>query len=170
MDEHTAAPARMDSTRRLDPIEIRPLLVDATPIHSIETDNDKESWFLTRAGQFVRVTGEDLDRCYVMEADEAHDMIGEDVADHARIFPDWTGGDQQNAIRRGWKLVRGKDAALEPIADATVTPLYRDEDGPRRILERIEEGANAPWHMRRAEIELCRKAHKAIADTALPND
>jgi len=51
----------------------------------IATDNDAERWSLTAAGQFLRQTGTDLDRYYVVPADEAFYMLEGTLPDETII-------------------------------------------------------------------------------------
>lgn len=73
----TAAPRLPDDIERLTAVDVEGILAGAHEICSTEADNDTDTWFLTRAGQFVRRTGEGADRFYVWPIDEAFDFLGD---------------------------------------------------------------------------------------------
>lgn len=56
--------------------EVAASLDGAREIYLHESDNDKERLVVTTSGQYVRITGEDLDRFHLVDADEARELIG----------------------------------------------------------------------------------------------
>lgn len=54
--------------------EIGDALQGAITIYDHESDNDTETMYLTLAGQYVRRTGEDADRFFVLEREDARDL------------------------------------------------------------------------------------------------
>lgn len=76
------APKLPDNIERLAASDVEGILTGAHEICSSVADNDTDAWFLTRAGQFVRRTGEDADRFYVWPIDEAFDFLGDLVEEN----------------------------------------------------------------------------------------
>lgn len=74
--------------KRLDLIEITPLLDGAVQVCASVQDNDAETWLFTRGGQFIRITGIDQDRYYLYGQGRAFEMIGDQLDDStkARFF------------------------------------------------------------------------------------
>jgi hypothetical protein len=77
----TAAPKLPENIERLDGIVVQKIMDGAMEICASIQDNDSDIWHLTRAGQFVRTTGEDADRFFVWPIGEAFDYLDGMVAD-----------------------------------------------------------------------------------------
>lgn len=84
-----SAPTLPETCDRLNAVEIESILPGAIQICRTEQDNDTEAWYFTQAGQFVRVTGSDQDRFYVVPADDARDALEGMLAEDrfAALFP-----------------------------------------------------------------------------------
>lgn len=81
----TLAVAADGAPARLNLHDLGTALEGAITLYDIEYDNDTEALFVTRGGQYVRRTGEDSDRYYVLDRDDARDVadgiIDEDELD-----------------------------------------------------------------------------------------
>jgi hypothetical protein len=64
-----------DDQTRLSFDEVKSILKGAQPICESIQDNDMERWMLTRGGQFLRQTGVDGSRYYIVPSAEAHDFL-----------------------------------------------------------------------------------------------
>lgn len=73
-------PTLPETGERSDRFGVAPILDGAAEICSSRGDEDSEIWHLTSAGQFVRQTGVDEDRFYVVPAPEALEFL-QDFAD-----------------------------------------------------------------------------------------
>lgn len=77
-----------DDNSRKTRVEVMPILKGAQFIYENLQDNDMERWSLTLSGQFLRQTGIDGGRFYVVPPIEAHDFLSgfasEGVMDEVR--------------------------------------------------------------------------------------
>jgi hypothetical protein len=55
--------------------QVKPILKGAQPVYESIQDNDMERWLLTLGGQFLRQTGIDGGRYFVVPPAEAYDFI-----------------------------------------------------------------------------------------------
>lgn len=86
-----SAPTESRTDQRLDSSAVAGVMAGAKLICSTEQDNDSEFFYLTRAGQVVRVTGLDQDRFYVYDRDDhtAKDMLVS-LADDTALAMVWS--------------------------------------------------------------------------------
>lgn len=80
----TAAPTLPATQERLGRLDVAPILEGATEVFDLESDNDRERWFFTRASQFVRISGLDQERCFVYDADTAFEILSDQIDDQTR--------------------------------------------------------------------------------------
>lgn len=87
----SSAPRYDATTERSSFEDVAHVMKGATEICETIQDNDSERWSVTKAGQLVRQTGEDLDRYYVFERDDqdAIDMLV-GMADDEALAKVWT--------------------------------------------------------------------------------
>ena len=72
-----AAPRMSEDYELLSRVEVASILEGAQLICESVEDDDVERWLLTRGGQFVRNTGEDANRFYVVPPEEAWDYLND---------------------------------------------------------------------------------------------
>lgn len=85
------APTLPETQERLNNLDIEPIMAGAIELCDTEQDNDTETWFYTQGGQFVRRTGADRDRYYVVPRDDAREMLQEaGLSDEifVQVFPE----------------------------------------------------------------------------------
>lgn len=75
------APVLAEDIELMNGMDVADIMVGASLICETIQDNDIDRWSLTRAGQFVRETGEDGGRFYVWPKDEAIDYLDGMVVD-----------------------------------------------------------------------------------------
>ena len=155
---------RLDEDKCYTPQEISDVMEEAILICSSDQDNDKEHWYLTAAGQFIRMTGMDLDRCYVLSEDEARDMLDGFIEDDrfSRLFPEWTEEDQQKAACFGWSLAYGHHRVLSIVPNTERNTAFAGPMGQEKALARVEKAAKRSWDISAQEAAISARAMEAI--------